>query len=115
MKFLQLIVDNSTAILGLLTAVFGVLAAFGLDLTSEQVGAIMTLAGAIIAVLAIFATVAKRKVVSLVDSAGVIRAGQASTTATGTATPVSVNADGTLVPQVTVKPELAKVVPPAAA
>lgn len=108
MKILRFIVDNSTIILGAVTALFGLLSAFGLSLTSEQVGAVMAFLGAVILIMAAAVTTAKRRVVTIVDSGGTIRAGQASTAETGTPTPVEVNADGSLMPQVTVKPELAK-------
>lgn len=106
MKLVKFVVDNSTLILGALTSLFGLLAAFGLKLSSEQVGAVMAFAGAVILVLAAVVTTAKRRVVSIVDRAGVIRAGQASTADTGTATRVQQDAAGNLVPQVAVKPDL---------
>lgn len=110
MKFLQAVVDNSTVILGLLTTGFGLLSAFGLEITSEQVGAAMTFAGALISVLGVFVTMAKRQVVTLVDNSGTIKAGPAAAAPTGTSNLDMEREAGTgnLVPQVAVKPDLLK-------
>lgn len=108
MRLIRFVVDNSTIILGAITSLFGLLAAFGLKLTSEQVGSVMAFLGAIILILAAVVTTAKRRVVALVDDAGVLRAGQASTMSTGAATQVEVDVRGHLVPQAAVKPELLK-------
>lgn len=108
MKALQLIVDNSAAILSWLTGLFGILLLLKIiDLDETQISAIVAFVGLTIGLLAGFLTTAKRTVVTQVDNSGVIRAGAASTTTTGQPTPVSVNEDGSLVPQVTVDPALA--------
>lgn len=108
MKIIRFVVDNSTIILSAITALFGLLAAFGLSLTSEQVGAVMGFLGTVILVLSAVVTTAKRRVVSLVDSSGVIRAGQGSSAPTGSPTPVEADMAGRLVPQVPVSPSLLK-------
>jgi hypothetical protein len=82
MKFVKFLVDHSTAILALLTALFNLLAAFGLELSSEQVGAINTFAVALIAVLSEAFTTASSNVVSLV-SGGQVQAGAAAAQTTG--------------------------------
>lgn len=107
MKYLQMIVDNSTSVLAWLTALFGLLVLFGLDLTDDQLGGVMVFAGATIGLLAAIVTTAKRTVVTSVDSSGVIRAGAAATAPTGSATPVIAEpATGNLIPQVAVNPSL---------
>lgn len=107
MKVIRFIVDNSTIILGAVTALFGLLAAFGLNWTSEQVGAVMAFLGAVILILAAVVTTAKRTVVTQVDNSGVIRNGPASTEPTGQ--PSAVDQDpvtGLLTPAAPVKPSL---------
>jgi hypothetical protein len=109
MKYVQVLVDNSTAVLNWLTALFGMLLLLGIiNLNQDQIAGIMVFAGATIGLIALLLTVAKRTVVTRVDSSGIIRAGAGSAAPTGSATPVQVNDDGTLTPQVPVDPSLAK-------
>jgi hypothetical protein len=108
MKYVQAVVDNSSAFLAWLLALFGLLSLLHVvSLSDDQTNGVMLFAGATIGLVAIFLSVAKRQVVSRVGNDGVIRAGQAADAATGSPTPVMVNPDGTLVPQVTVRADLA--------
>lgn len=109
MKYIKMLVDNSTALTGLVLAVIGLLTAFDVvNVTEDQIGKITAFLGALVLFLAAFLTTAKRTVVTQVDNSGVIRNGAASTAATGTPTDVTVNEDGSLNPQVTVDPAFAK-------
>lgn len=109
MKFLQAIVDNSTSVLAWLTALFGLLVLLdAISLDETQISGVMVFAGATLGLLAAILTTAKRTVVTQVDSSGVIRAGQGSSVPTGQATPVTVNEDGSLTPQVAASKDLAK-------
>lgn len=83
MKFLKFLVDHSTALLALLTAGFNLLAAFGLELTSEQVGAINSFAVLAIALLSEAFRTASSNVVSFV-SGGEVQVGHAGVLSTGT-------------------------------
>lgn len=107
MKVIKIIVDNSTAVLAWITSLLGMLVLLGLDLNKEQIAGITVFSGATIGLLAAFATVTKRRVVTLVDNAGVIRNGQGSTQQTGTPADVTQDPDtGLLTPQAPVKPDL---------
>lgn len=106
MKVLRVLLDNSTALTGLLTALFGLLTAFGLDLSKDQIAAVMTFAGAVVVVLALVVTTAKRTVVARVTGDGDVIAGQAAVAATGTKALLTETKGGDPVPLLAVKPEL---------
>lgn len=100
MKIIRFIVDHSTALLAVLTAGFNLLAAFGLQLTSEQVGAINAFLGLVVALLSESVTTVSRNVVAKVTG-GRVLAGPAAMEPTGQdATVVAV--DGDLVAHVAV-------------
>lgn len=63
MNIIQRLVREPVLIIGLLTALFGVLVVFGVSLTEGQIGAIVVLAGAIMAVLRFVTTPASEVVV----------------------------------------------------
>lgn len=107
MKVIRTLIDNSTLLVALVLAALGLWNAFGPDLTKGQQSAIMTFFGALIAVLAVLLTTAKRRVVTQVDNSGVIRAGAASTQQTGMPSEVVKDPEtGLLTPQTPVKPDL---------
>lgn len=77
MNIIQRIVREPVLIIGLLTALFGVLTVFGLDLSKDQIGSIVVLAGAIMAVLR-FVTTPSSEVVVQKKPAQVPTAGKAA-------------------------------------
>lgn len=81
-----------------IAAVIGVLTAFGLDLTAEQVGAIMTLVAALGAVAVWLVgrrrTVPTDNVVAMVARSGAVVAGDGADTLTGTPVRVLNDQDG---------------------
>jgi uncharacterized membrane protein len=100
-KYVQVVVDNATTFTGLLTAIFGVLAAFGVDLTSEQVGSVTTVFGILVIVLGLFLAVAKRRVVTMTQGDAVV-AGPAAQEKTGTPVPTALSPAGDVVAFATV-------------
>lgn len=98
MKIVKYLVDNATLVSGLVTAVLGFLAAFDVvSLNADQTAAVMGLLGAITLVLAGLTTTAKRRVLSVVDNDGVIRAGAAAQEATGSPVPTALDPQGNTV------------------
>lgn len=59
MTIVQRLTREPVLLLGLLTALFGVLVVFGVDLSKDQIGSITVLAGAVMAVLRFVTTPAK--------------------------------------------------------
>lgn len=84
-------------IIGVLTGLFGVLVAFGVDLSETQIGAVVAFAGAIMALLR-FVTTPSREVLAQVTPSGQVIAGQASAVQTGALVPVSGNEPAVTVP-----------------
>lgn len=102
-SFIQMLVDNSAAVLAWLLSLVGLLTLFGLDLSKDQIAGIMTFAGATIGLLAGFITVAKRKVVSLLPAEGeAVVAGPAAAEMTGSPVPTASDSDGNTVAFATV-------------
>lgn len=77
MTALRRLADEPAAILGLVTATTGILMLFGVPLTTEQAGGILTLAGALMALLRQIVT-PNRRVVARLDTTGTVVAGPAS-------------------------------------
>ncbi|HEY0889314.1 MAG TPA: hypothetical protein VGE38_06875 [Nocardioides sp.] len=89
MTLLQRIARNPVAIVGLGTALYGVLVAFGvLELTPAQTGSLTTLAGAVFFALRWFVTPAAEVIVQRPPDTQMPIAGPAASVATGT--PVNV-------------------------
>jgi len=91
MTLVQRLVREPVAIIGVLTALFGVLTVFDVGLTEEQTGALIVLAGAIMAVLRFITTPAAEVVAQLKPGAVRAIAGPASAIKTGA--PVDVELD----------------------
>lgn len=104
MKFLQALVDNSTAVLAWLTSLFGLLLLLDvIDLTQDQIAGIVAFVGATLGLLALFLTVAKRQVVTrLRTEGGTVEAGPAAAEVTGAPVPVAADPAGNVVAFATV-------------
>jgi len=77
MTLIQRITREPVLIIGVLTAAFGVATVFGVDLTKDQIGAIVVLAGAVMALLRFITTPASEVVVQR-KPGGEIVTGQAA-------------------------------------
>lgn len=106
MKALRLLADNSTAVLGWLTSLLGLLVLFGVHVSKDQMAGVVAFAGATIGLLALVLTTAKRTVVARVASGGGVVTGQAAVAATGSPALLTETKGGDPVPLVAVKPEL---------
>jgi len=107
MSLLARLVREPALIVGVITAVFGLLAVFGVDLTKQQIGAVVTLAGAVMALLRFVLTPSSEVVAQVRD--GVVVAGPAAVEPTGTEVvqPGLGDGDGTEVAVVKVRPSRA--------
>ena len=94
---LDRLVREKALILGVIVAAFGLLVAFGVDLTEAQIGAAVTFVGAVVALLR-FAVTPSREVLAQVKPSGEVVAGQASAVETGASIPVSLDEPAVTVP-----------------
>jgi hypothetical protein len=102
MKFLQVLVDNSAAVLAWLTSLFAVLLLLDvIDLSQDQIAGIVAFVGATIGLLSLFLTVAKRQVLALVPNGGPPVAGPAARETTGSEVYTATDADGRMVAMTT--------------
>src|SRR5688500_12985516 len=97
--FVQTLVDNSTAVLSWLTSLFGLLLLLDIvNLTQDQVAGIVAFVGATLGLLALFLTVAKRQVVSLLPvEGGPVLAGPAAAEKTGSEVATAEDVEGNTV------------------
>lgn len=103
MKVLSKIVREPALLLGVVVAGLGLLVLFGVDLSKDQIGGIVTFLGAVVALLRFVLTPSSEVVAQLKD--GEVIAGAASVAPTGE--PVRLVQDGrtpVLVPQAGVDP-----------
>ena len=104
MTLINKLVREPALIVGVLTAVFGLLTAFGIDLSKEQIGAVITVAGAVMALLRFVLTPSSEVAVQV--KGGEVVAGPAAVEPTGMdVTQPGLNDVNGAVAMVKVKPE----------
>lgn len=84
MKFIQRVTRESVLITGLVTAVFGMLVAFDVDLSNEQIGSTTTVIGIVIMLLRSLTTPSSEVVATQKPDQNVPQAGPKSDVANGT-------------------------------
>lgn len=84
MTLMQRLIRESVLITGLVTAIFGMLAAFGLDLTSEQTGSITAVLGLVFMLLRQVSTPTSEVVAQQKPDQSVPQAGPKAGIANGT-------------------------------
>lgn len=89
MTLIQRLVREPVLIIGVLVALFGVLVVFGVSLSEGQIGAIVTFAGAVMALLRFVTTPSNEVVAQKKPAAALPVAGKAAALPTGT--PVSLS------------------------